>query len=250
MSENKSKKKVVLISIAAIFLITAVILYLSLSDYHGDGGKTSDANLTSDAIPGENNSNIKSEITAKEVHGYYVDDSDGWYYNFVYYPEGEFHGSFSAGYDQNHSAAADNPQKHFTASGKWSLKDGEIRLYNEEEYQQSMWACGDYIVDSQNFFVGEFPKGKDKFQAVFTCKAGESGDSQILNFYSDGKLIMEIIRNDGVADNGASSELPPYQLFAGTYTINDDKAITEINGVPQEFYISEDGLAKWIYNKR
>ncbi|MBO5743666.1 MAG: hypothetical protein J6R68_05225 [Clostridia bacterium] len=249
MPENKSKKKVVAISIAAVLIITAVILYLSLSGYQTDSNNN-DAAVLSDSIPGENNSNIKPELKAKEVQGYYVDDSDGWYYNFVYMPEREYDGSFTAGYDQNHTAAADNPQKHFTAMGKWSLKDGEIKLYNDEGYQQSMWACGDYIVDSQNFFVGKIPEGKDKFQAVFTCKAEESGDSQILNFYSDGKLIMEIIRNDGKEDNTEATELPPYQLFAGIYKIENDKIITEINGAPQEFYISDDGLAKWIYNKK
>ncbi len=245
-----SKRKVILISVAAVFIITSVIIYLSMSGCRSYKDKNDDIVATSDSIPGGNDSNIKPELTASEVQGYYIDDSDGWYYNFVYSPIREFDGTFSAGYDQNHSATLDNPQKHFNAMGKWSLKDGEIKLYNDEGYQQSMWVCGDYIVDSQNYFVGEFPEGKEKFQAVFICKAGESGDSQVLNFYDDGKLIMEIIRNDGAADNNTSSELPPHQLFAGTYKIENEKLITEINGAPQEFYISDDGLAKWIYNKR
>ena len=247
---QNNKKRVIFISVAAVLAIICVILCLSLWNFSGNGGNRALNSVASDSIPGENNSDIKAELTPREIQGYYVDDSDGWYYNFVYSPQGEFDGSFSAGYDQNHTAAADNPQKHYTASGKWTLSHGEIKLYNDVEYQQSMWACGDYIVDSQNYFVGKFPKNKDKFQAVFTCRAGESGDSQILNFYSDGKLIMEIIRNDGSSDTDTSLELPPYQLVAGTYTLSDGKVITEIGGAAQEFYISDDGLAKWIYNKK
>ena len=248
MTEVNNKKRVILISVVAVLIITAVILYLSISG--SDNVNLNEKDVFSDSIPGENNSDIKKELTAKEIEGYFIDNSDGWYYEFKFSPEDKYDGTFSAGYDQSHSAVSDNPQKHFTATGKWSLTHGEIKLYNEEGYQQSMWACGDYIVDSQNFFVGKLPKDKETFDAVFTCKAGESGDTQILNFYSDGKMIMEIIRNDGQTDSASSTALPPYQLVAGTYTVADGKIISVINGVSQEFYISDDGLAKWIYNKR
>lgn len=245
MTQINNIKRVIIISLVAVLVITGVILYLSIS-----GADNGDKVVLSDSIPGKNNSDIKKELTAEEIEGYYIDNSDGWYYDFIYAPDGKYDGSFSAGYDQNHTSVADNPQKHFTAAGKWTLDKGEIKLYNDTEYQQSMWACGNYIVDSQNFFEGKLPKDKDKFDAVFTCKAMESGDTQILNFYEDGKMIMEIIRNDGETDSSSSTSLPPYQLVAGTYTLDSGKLTTVINGASQEFYISDDGLAKWIYNKK
>jgi len=250
MANTNSKKGVITISVIAFFVITSVILYLSLSDYGNKAPADTTPSISSDALPGENNKEIKPEMTASEVQGYYIDDSDGWYYNFLYAPDDKYDGTFQAGYDQTHKLYADNPQKHFTANGFWKLESGEIKLYNELEYQQSMWVCGDYIVDSQNYFVGDVPKDNKPFQSVFVCKALESGDTQIFNFYSDGKLIMEIIRNDGNIDSASDNTLPPHQLVAGTYEKTDDKIITSIGTVSQEFYLLDDGIAKWIYHKR
>lgn len=248
VEQQNSQKRVISITVVAVILITGIILYLSLS--HSNDNTPADVTVDSTAVPGENNKEVKSGISAKEMQGYYIDDSDGWYYDFVYAPDDAYDGTFSAGFDQTHKAAIDNPKKHYTASGKWTLENGEIKLYNDVEYQQSMWVCGDYIVDTQNYFVGDIPKGIERFNSVFTCKAGESGDTQVFNFYSDGKLIMEVIRNDGNSDSSATDELPPYQLFAGEYQVKDDKIDAKIGEVTQTFYILDDGIAKWIYHKK
>jgi hypothetical protein len=68
-------------------------------------------------------------------------------------------------------------------------------------------------------------------------------------------MIMEIIRNDGTmdsaADSGAQSDpLPAYQMVAGTYEKKGDKVIVTIGDSAQEFYVVNDGLAKWIYVKK
>ena len=83
--------------------------------------------------------------------------------------------------------------------------------------------------------------------SAFICKAGESGDTQILSFYPDGKFILEIRKNDGTTDNPDSQTTG--HLDAGTYEKTEDKIIATINGSSQEYYIVEDGLAKWIYHK-
>lgn len=253
MIKEISKKNVIYISIISGLIIAGVIISLSLwgGGEQGDEPYQNEAMVNSDAVPGEYNGEVKYEITPEEAAGYYIENSDGWFYNFIYAPEGEFHGSFNSGFDASHEAVADNPNKDFTASGKWRLDHGEIKLYNDTEYQQSMWICGDYIVDSQNYFVGKVPESTDGFQSSFICKAAESGDTQVMNFYSDGKLIMEIVRNDGTADSSAHNpELPSYQLIAGTYKIDGDVIISDINGVSQSFYIMDDGIAKWVYDKK
>ena len=89
--------------------------------------------------------------------------------------------------------------------------------------------------------------------SAFICKAAESGDTQILSFYPDGKFIIQIIRNDGTLDKAqlsdASTESLPDTMSAGTYKINGEKIVATLNGINQEYYIVEDGLAKWIYHK-
>ncbi len=254
MFKEISKKNVIYISIISGIIIAGVIIALSLWG-GGDAVKNPSVNelsVHSDAVvPGGNNKEVKHETTPEEAAGYYIENSDGWYYSFAYAPEGDFHGTFTSGFDASHESVADNPNKDFTAGGKWRLDHGEIKLYNDAEYQQSMWICGDYIVDSQNYFVGDVPESADGFQSSFICKAAQSGDTQVMNFYSDGKLIMEIVRNDGAADSGADApELPSYQLIAGIYTIDGNMITSDINGVSQSFYIMDDGIAKWVYHKR
>ena len=276
------KKTIIFISIAAGTLILALILVLSFSEPEKktESGVIEDLAEqyleSQDAVAGENNSEIVKELTAAEVSGYYIDESDGWYYDFVASPNGKYDGTFTAGFDADHASAQENPQKNFTAGGDWKLEHGEIKLYSNDTYQSSMWACADYIVDSQNYFVGDIDPDADTWQTVFVCKPGNSGDTQIFNFYSDGKMIMEIKRNDGKDDpgadssadsaagalpqtngnvNGASSadlvtELPSYELFAGTYQKNGGKIAVTVGGSTQEYHIVNDGLAKWIYKKQ
>lgn len=253
------KRSVIIVSVIAVLAITALILVLSLTGGKNES-KSSSTNsadeflASSDAIAGENNSEIDTALTAAEAAGYYLDESDGWYYKFDYFPSGSYDGSFSAGFDESHAAAEQNPQKGFTAGGSWKLENGEIKLYSEDIYRSSMWVCGDYIVDSLNYFVGEIDPDSDTQQSVFVSKAGESGDTQVFNLYSDGKLIMEIIRNDGSADSAAVSqaegELPAYQMLAGTYQKSGDKIVITVGGSAQEYYIVNDGFAKWKYMKK
>ncbi len=251
------KNSVIIVSIAAGFMIVALILVLSFA---GNDQKAKVAQspadeflASSDAVAGENNSEIDTALKASEVAGYYIDESDGWYYSLTHAPSAEYDGSFSAGFDASHALTGQNPQSGFTAGGNWKLEKGEIKLYSEGVYRSSMWVCGDYIVDSLNYFVGEIDPEAKTVQSVFVSKAGESGDTQVLNLYSDGKLIMEIIRNDGTADSAAQSsdsELPPYQMLAGTYAINGDKIAITVGGSVQEYYVVNDGFAKWKYMKK
>lgn len=249
------KNSVIAVSIFAVLMITGLILVLSFAGNDNDAkvavSPADEFLSSSDAVAGENNSEIDTALKADEVAGYYIDESDGWYYSFTHAPSGEYDGSFSAGFDAAHANAASNPQSGFTAGGNWKLEKGEIKLYSEGVYRSSMWVCGDYIVDSLNYFVGHIDPEADKIQSVFVSKAGESGDTQVLNLYSDGKLIMEIIRNDGTADSSAqSSELPPYQMLAGTYAINGDKIAITVGGSVQEYYVVNDGFAKWKYIRK
>lgn len=258
----------------AVLIITALILVLAFNapdKQENKAGSAPDAAkeflASSDAVAGENNSEIAKELTPAEVCGYYIDDSDGWYYSFELAPTDKYDGTFSAGFDANHASAIENPQKNFSATGTWKLSHGEIKLYSNDTYQSSMWACGDYIVDSQNYFVGDIDPEKNKQQTVLVSKPGNSGDTQIFNLYNDGKMIMEIKRNDGkddlVTDSAADSALdsaadsalqpeplPSYELFAGTYEKKGDKMAITVGGATQEYYVVNDGLAKWIYLKK
>lgn len=267
MTKQNGKKGVVTISVIAVLVFTAVILFLSISDHFGKNNKVQKVSepqniskentpsaIASDALPGENNKQIKAEISPEEIHGKYFEEHDGWYYEFSYAPDSVFHGTYLGAYDQNHASAVSNPEKDYYEQGSWILENGEVKLFINNQYAKSLWSCGDYIIDSRNYFVGEVPENKDEFQAAFTCKAGESGDTQILNFYSDGKMIMEIIKNDGVADSAAQPALeqdtPPYQLAVGTYTINDDVITTKMIGSAEKvLYIVDDGIAGWVYRK-
>lgn len=251
------KKGIIAISIISGLVVLALILVLSLTgpDNKKDNVNPADEFLaSSDAVAGENNSEIEKSMTAAEVAGYYIDESDGWYYKFDLAPKDGYDGSFSAGFDASHQAAGQNPQNGFTAGGSWKLENGEIKLYSEGQYRSSMWACSGYIVDSLNYFVGDIDPDAKTWQSVFVSRAGESGDTQIFNLYSDGKLIMEIVRNDGTADSSATSNeqnpLPEYQMLAGTYEKSGDKLIITVGGSAQEYYIVNDGFAKWKYIKK
>ena len=261
--QTVKKSTVIAISIVAGLVITGLILLLSFSKPDSprkvseDSGAESAGEfiVSSDAVAGENNSEIKKQLTPQEVAGYYVDESDGWYYKLEMGNADGFDGVFSAGFDSAHSSAEQNPQNHITMNGTWKLENGEIKLFSEGIYRSSMWACDGYIVDSLNYFVGKIDFEENKFQTILASKAGESGDTQIFNFYNDGKMIMEIIRNDGTmdsaADSGAQSDLlPSYQMIAGTYEKKENKVIITLGDSAQEFYIVNDGLAKWIYVKK
>ena len=262
MVRFNDKKGVIIISVIAFFVVTSVILYLSLSDYGAVSKKadTEVASLDSAASPGENNREVKAEQKPEDVHGRYEEAHDGWFYDFQHSPSEGTHGTFSAGYNQNHKAVADNPEKDYTQQGTWHLENGEIKLYSESGYIKSLLSCGDYVVDTQNYFVGKVPEDRENFQSAFISKAGYSGDTQILNFYSDGKMIMEIIRDDGEIDSSAESsaesdassenKLPPYQAFAGKYTLDGDKIVVSFfDDAGKTFYIVDDGIAGWVYNK-
>ena len=244
---------VIALSIAAAIFITGLILGLSFMAKPEDKQMQGEELLAlSDAKAGENNKEIKTATTPSEAAGYYIDDSDGWYYSFTHSPSGGYDGTFTAGFDASHKASEQNPQKNFSAGGEWKIENGEIKLYSEGVYRSSMWICDGYIVDSLNYFVGNIISDEEKQQTVLVSKAGESGDTQVFNLYSDGKLIMEIIRNDGKLDSAASeqTELPPYQMLAGNYKIADGKISITVGGQSQDYYIVDDGIAKWKYIKR
>ncbi len=246
-------KSVVGLSIVSVIFITAFILFLSFMAKPVDKKTQGDELLAlSDAKAGENNKEIKTATTPSETAGYYIDDSDGWYYSFTHSPKDEYDGTFTAGFDATHEASEQNPQKNFTAGGEWKIENGEIKLYSEGVYRSSMWICDGYIVDSLNYFVGKIKPDEKLQQTVLMSKAGESGDTQVFNLYSDGKLIMEIIRNDGKFDSAhpADAELPPYQMLAGSYKIEDGKITITVGGQGQNYYIVDDGIAKWKYIKR
>lgn len=251
MTNENSKKGVIIISVIGGLVITGVILFLSFSGFQGDNIENNPAAAyTSDLAPGQNNKEVKTQIKPENVAGTYTEKNDGWTYTIVYEPNGEYDGTFSGGFDHNNETVAKNHEKYYTEQGTWKLENGEVKLYTDSVHTKSLWTCGDYMVDSRNYFVGTVPKDRDNFQAAFTCKAGESGDTQILNFYSDGKMIMEIIRNDGTVDSGAESELPPYQVAVGTYRIEGDNIITEMIGSTEKvLYIVDDGIANWVYHK-
>ncbi len=246
-------KSVISFSIVAVIFITAFILLLSFmakpEDKKTQGNELLDS---SDAKAGQNNKDIKTATIPSEVSGYYIDDSDGWYYSFTYSPSNEYDGTFMAGFDESHEASNQNPHKNFSAGGEWKIENGEIKLYSEGVYRSSMWICEGYIVDSLNYFVGSITSDEKTQQTVLVSKAGESGDTQVFNLYSDGKLIMEIIRNDGKldSDNAENAELPPYQMVAGNYKIEDGKITITVGGLGQDYYIVDDGIAKWKYIKK
>jgi len=260
MAKGNEKKGVITISIIAAFIFTGVILFLSLSGFFGkDDNKKSVSrsgtmNVNSDALPGENNKEIKAEISPEEIHGKYYEEHDGWYYEFKYDPTEGFHGTYVGAYDINNELVANNPAKDYSEQGLWILENGEIKLFINNQYVKSLWSCGEYIIDSRNYFVGTVPENKDEFQSSFICKAAESGDTQILNFYSDGKMIMEIIRDDGTADVSADSASQPdmekYSAFVGNYKVEDNKVIIRfIDTSEKVFYVVDDGIAGWVYRK-
>ncbi len=246
-------KSVIFFSVGAALLITALILVLSFTA-RPTSENTKDVLeeilSSSDATPGKDNSEIKKDLTAKEITGYYIDHSDGWYYDFTYSPDDQYDGKFTAGFDKEHSASETNAQKDFTAKGEWKLTDGEIKLYSDGVYRSSMWHCESYIVDSLNYFVGKISDKDTLQQTVLVSKAKESGDSQVFNLYSDGKLIMEIIRDDGKNDaSNSDTSLPRYQMVAGTYEIKDGEILVTVGQSTQKYYILNDGIAKWKYIK-
>ncbi len=257
MTNGNNGKRVITISVIAILVITGVILFLSLSDFQDEPGnvkKTSNNAATSDSLPGENNKEVKTMLKPQDIEGTYAENTDGWTYSLTYAPSKEYDGIFTGGFDHSHDAVADNHEKYYTEQGTWKLENGEVKLYIDSVYSKSLWACGDYMVDSRNYFVGDVPQNKDEFQAAFTCKARESGDTQILNFYSDGKMIMEIIKDDGLADSSAQAQedaqVPSYQVAVGTYTIEDNLIYTQMIGSSEKIlYIVDDGIANWVYNK-
>lgn len=257
MAIENSSKRAITISVIAILVITGVILFLSLSDFCNDDDKvqkTSKKTDISDSLPGENNKEVKTGLTAQDIDGTYVESTDGWTYVLTCAPSEEYDGFFEGRFDRNHETFAQNHEKDYTEYGTWKLENGEVKLYVDSVHMKSLWACGDYMVDSRNYFVGNVPDDKEEFQSAFTCKAGESGDTQILNFYSDGKMIMEIIRNDGSSDSAAqiseTTDVPPYQVAVGTYTIQDNLIITKMIGSSEKIlYIVDDGIANWVYNK-
>jgi len=256
------------ISVVAVILFTGIIIYLACFSDGSKNLKSASENekakveqqleVSSDAQAGENNSEIKNEITPSEISGKYIDDSDGWYHEFVYAPGEVYDGTFTTGFDPNHASTSPDAQVDATFSGGWKLENGEIKLFSDLGYLYSLFTCGEYLVDAKNYFVGEVPKEGEPFMSAFMCKAAESGDTQILSFYPDGKFILQIIRNDGAMDKAQTSDISadpsqtqplPDTMSAGTYTVRDSKIIATLNGVSQEYYIVEDGLAKWIYHK-
>ncbi len=250
------KNSVIIFSVFAVLLVTGLILFLSFTSKpepvstHGSTGEEFLA--SSDAVAGRNNSEIDKAMVASDAQGYYLDDSDGWYYDLVFDPVGDYDGTFSAGFDASHKASENNPQKDFTALGQWKLENGEIKLFSEGVYRSSMWLCEGYIVDSLNYFVGKIRHGEKLQQTVLVSKAGESGDTQVFNLYSDGKVIMEIIRNDGKLDFSGTEEdrLPKHQMIAGTYNITKDKVTIILGDSAQQYYVVNDGIAKWKYIKK
>lgn len=246
-------KSVVGLSIVAVIFITALILFLSFMAKPEDKSvQLGEISALSDAKAGQNNKEIKTATTPSEIAGYYIDHSDGWYYSFTHSPKDGYDGTFTAGFDASHEASDQNPQKNFSAGGEWKIENGEIKLYSEGVYRSSMWICDGYIVDSLNYFVGKIEPDENLQQTVLVSRAGESGDTQVFNLYSDGKLIMEIIRNDGELDSAVpnQTELPPYQMAAGNYKIEDGKITITVGGQGQDYYIVDDGIAKWKYIKR
>lgn len=246
-------KSVIALSIVAVIFITGLILGLSfMAKPENKSTQGEELLASSDAKAGQNNKEIKTATTPSETAGYYIDDSDGWYYSFTHSPSNGYDGTFKAGFDASHEASEQNPQKNFSAGGEWKIENGEIKLYSEGVYRSSMWICEGYIVDSLNYFVGGIEPDEKLQQTVLVSKAGESGDTQVFNLYSDGKLIMEIIRNDGELDSAATeqTELPPYQMHAGNYKIEDGKISITVGGTSQDYYIVDDGIAKWKYIKR
>ncbi len=247
------KNSVIAFSIVAVVFITSLILVLSFMakpQYNETAGE--EILMPSDAKAGENNEDIKTSTTPEETAGYYIDESDGWYYSFSHSPQDGYDGTFVAGFDASHASTHQNPQKDFSAGGQWKIENGEIKLYSEGVYRSSMWICEGYIVDSLNYFVGKISPKDELQQTVLTSRAGESGDTQVFNLYSDGKIIMEIIRNDGSRDSDSSekTELPHHQMFAGNYKIKDNKISITIEKSTQEYHIVSDGIAKWKYIKK
>ena len=176
MDKQNGKKGVVIISVVAILVFTAVILFLSLTDYFGKDDKSKKISQTktasqeksmpviaSDAVPvpGENNKEVKTEIMPEEIHGKYYEEHDGWYYEFSYNPTSEFHGTYVGAYDQSHEMVAQNPGKDYYEQGLWILENGRVNLYINNQYVKSLWSCGDYMIDSRNYFVGGVPENKD-----------------------------------------------------------------------------------------
>lgn len=197
--------------------------------------------------PGENNSEVIKEITPQKIAGYYLDLTDGWYYDFELSKDEAYDGTFASGFDASYTT--DEEKLKVKQLGNWKIENGEIKLYSQGTYQSSLWYCGDYVVDSLNYFHGKISSDENYEQTVLISKALQSGDSQIINLYNDGKMIMEIIRDDGKNDDN-TSPLGKYEAFAGTYQKKDSKLICTINSSSQEFYIVDDGCAKWVYYKK
>ena len=249
-----NKKTVIIVSAFFVLFITAMIIVLSLTgpknvnDAEHKNKAAMEHLASSDATPGENHTGIEKEIGPGEVAGYYVDKSDGWYYSFTYSPSGNYAGTFSGGFDPAYTNPDQNIESNIKLTGQWALENGEIKLYSNGQYHDSMWACKDYIVDSKNYFVGDIDADKEKQQSMFVCKAPESGDAQIINLYSDGKAILEIIKDAGEADLlSMPSNLK--EMYAGTYEIKDDVILITMGNSTQKYYVVNDGFAKWIYNK-
>ncbi|MBE7049189.1 MAG: hypothetical protein E7394_00275 [Ruminococcaceae bacterium] len=248
-----NKKTVVTVSVISVAFITALILVLSLTGPRvkkkGDH-KTQTAMehlSSSDATPGENLETIEKELSPQTFAGYYVDKNDGWYYQFTYEPTGEYEGTFSGGFDPSYKNDSIDTGEDIKLTGEWKLENGEIKLYSGGSYQDSMWACDGYIVDSKNYFVGDIDLKSETQQSMFVSRAPQSGDTQIINLYSDNNAILEIVKDSGKTDSGQGS--PVKEMYAGTYEITDNILLITIGQSTQEYYIVNDGFAKWIYNK-
>lgn len=248
-----NKKTVIWVSVFSVILVTVLIVLLSLTGPDNDKGSNhkTDAAMehlvSSDATPGENHKGIEKKISAEEMAGYYIDKSDGWYYQFIYEPTGEYEGTFSGGFDPSYKNDSIDTGEDIKLTGEWKLENGEIKLYSGGTYQDSMWACDGYIVDSKNYFVGDIDLKSKTQQSMFVSRAPQSGDTQIINLYSDNNAILEIVKDSGKTDSGQGS--PVKEMYAGTYEITDNILLITIGQSTQEYYIVNDGFAKWIYNK-
>ena len=70
MTNENSKKGVIIISVIGGLVITGVILFLSFSGFQGDNIENNPvAAYTSDLAPGQNNKEVKTQIKPENVAG-------------------------------------------------------------------------------------------------------------------------------------------------------------------------------------
>lgn len=88
------------------------------------------------------------------------------------------------------------------------------------------------------FYKGAVPAGDGLFQSSFVCDKLPGGQTGVLNFYSDGKMIMETFSSDAM-----DAKIYEREILVGDYLLEDNAITVDFADKTQKtFYIVDGGV--------